>query len=145
MTHASSDGLGNATFCLTDTYALHVPNDTDGDGCSDCDDENPNSAFRAVARQRGRCCDELDILYVYQGVDTDGDGLLDCADPDDDGDGIPDAEDPCPIASCVGTDHCVCGPGDWIVCGPLQCGPFFLDFYSEVSNPAETRISCGSY
>jgi len=107
--------------------------DTDGDGCTDCEDEEPLQSSRFIVQQRGQCCTGFDLVYKFQGDDTDGDGLRDCRDPDDDNDGIPDGEDPCPIGDCTPTQPCCLGL--WTACAPYDCGNYFI--LMDVVNPGD--------
>ena len=138
MVQASPGGIGSARFCAV--YPPLTGYDTDGDGCTDCEDEHPDRAFVVVGERKGPCCTGSHLVYHFEGEDTDGDGARDCEDPDDDNDGIPDADDPCQLGgSCDQKDACPCAPNDWVVCKPFECGPYFLKLFDK-GDPANALV-----
>jgi hypothetical protein len=120
---SARDSLGNASLAAADfVYTASVPDDTDGDGVADADDncpDDPNAdQANADGDALGDVCDacpndaenDVDGDGVCGDVDNcpavanpgqediDGDGIGDACDAltDSDGDGVADAADNCP-------------------------------------------------
>ncbi len=98
-------GLQDGTT-LADTEELHRPDDTDGDGVLDANDNCPLVAngdqLDADADGVGDACDDCRDVYNPTQRDLDRDGLGDACDDDVDGDGVPNAQDACPASYVAG-------------------------------------------
>lgn len=137
MTHASPSGPGSARFCAVLPPVTGY--DTDGDGCTDCEDEHPDRALVLLGPATGPCCNGSQLFYHFEGKDSDGDGVRDCKDPDDDNDGILDVNDPCPLGSCDPIGETCCGVEDWVACKPFECGQNYLKFV-DLGDPAQELV-----
>lgn len=136
---AGTENIGPFPNLRAVLAAIQNPQDADGDGVYDWQDNCPASANAsqadADADGSGDVCDNCPAHFNPGQENRDGDALGDACDPDRDGDGIANAADNCPDAANAGqADEDDDGVGD--ACDP--CNYAMPDY-----RPAVTRGAPG--